>query len=114
MSLIPAEDIKKKSAGGGLIKGGVFERVGQSHNNTITQSHNNTKPITQSHNHCCLYFLRRWSCPSARVWTLERVNWSGLWPETSLSKGKDRQTSLSKTDRQAKVRENIDRQTDRQ
>ena len=47
MSLIPAEDIKKKSAGGGLIKGGVFERVRQSHNNTITitQSHNNT--ITQ-------------------------------------------------------------------
>ena len=36
MSLIPAEDIKKKSAGGGLIKGGVFERVGQSHNNNKT------------------------------------------------------------------------------
>ena len=27
MSLIPAEDIKKKSAGGGLIQGGVFEKV---------------------------------------------------------------------------------------
>merc|ERR1711974_57101 len=27
MSLIPAEDIKKKSTGGGLIQGGVFERV---------------------------------------------------------------------------------------
>jgi len=27
MSLIPAEDIKKKSVGGGLIQGGVFEKV---------------------------------------------------------------------------------------
>ena len=27
MSLIPAEDIKKKSTGLGLIQGGVFERV---------------------------------------------------------------------------------------
>ena len=56
MSLIPAEDIKKKSTGGGLIQGGVFEKVGQqkSYDHTIRQS--------KSHNHGW------WAHPRRGLW----------------------------------------------